>query len=233
MYFNFVLIASLAALLATVAAAPISNRKRYPASVTAPKLPTITACTIPRLGAPVGCADGGGYLRRAIDSAKIVIGSKRSPDPQHGKLDSIETDAASYVDQASYAPKGPTGDQASYRVDEIYDGGTVGADDEEKRSLSSGAEGLPILTKRDRVVDHNYPNDDVAYQEEKREAAPLRPVKIEIDGDYPPINDESYPVKREEGPADEGNYDIDGRAYLSLPVGVRPIDLDYTLPIKS
>jgi hypothetical protein len=187
MYINALFITSFAALLSTITMAPLPNEKRSPqGTVTHPKLATITACTIPPLGAPVGCVDGAGYEKRSVDD-KIVIGSKRSVDvedkivigsrsPAPDDLPTISTDAASYVDQASYVPMGPTGDQASYA--------DVGAYDEEKR-------------KRYVVNSDDYATDLDGYPEEKREAEaePLRPVKIEIDGDYPVPNDDSYPVK--------------------------------------
>jgi hypothetical protein len=152
MYFNPVFIATFAGLLSTITAAPLPNEKRSPqGTVTHPKLPTITACTTP-LGVPVGCVDDVGYERRSVDD-KIVIGS-RSPAPDN--LPTISTDAASYVDQASYAPKEPTGDQASYA--------DVGAYDEEKRKrfvvnsadYATDADGYPVPIEVDG--DYRVPN---------------------------------------------------------------------------
>ena len=170
-----------------------SNGKRSPASVTPPKLPTITKPTIPPLGAPTGGIDGVGYLRRSVpteDGDSIVIGSKRSPAAtEPSKLPKISTDAASYVeDAASYEV-----DHASYQVED------VGAyDEEKKRSLSLDAKGHPILTgenylaKRARVIDgEDYPGPEDVADYGKRAPRTKQP----IDGDYPKPNDASYPVK--------------------------------------
>ena len=169
-------LASIAAILATVSAAPVPVP-------TAPHFPTITACIAP-VGDPHGCVDGGGYLRRSNptspgDDDSIVIGSKkRSPE-------------ASADQERSFDPL-PTGDEDGYlrktkdKREPMWEEGTCGPE-EDIACYPDGSNG-----KRSP----NIPEDLGAYGEGDGVPVKRSPLREEDVGAYDEDDGVPWPFKR-------------------------------------
>jgi hypothetical protein len=163
--------------------------------------------------------DEDGYLRRSVpveEGDNIVIGSKRSPAPEEPEKPSEDVGAYDEEKRKRRLP-----------IDETYP--FPQPEDEYdyiRRSVKRSPAPAPMHPEGTCGPEEDlacYP-DGSNGKRSVEETKPARP----IDGDYPPPNDDSYPVKRE--PEPEGTCGPEEDLACYQPPPPRPIDGDYPVP---